>query len=157
MHFSVQPIIKCFKFWKWINHLHESTSLYHVVYCLITYTQLKKIRGTCFWSVCHVPQNNTAHPGILPTKPLFFTVEVYKRTMTNSRSFTEHKRKCSNRGENKAIIVHQGGFYLSWRNTKKYHVFAPMGRFQLESIYLYFPPSSQLLYLCFCPVGLSLL
>ena len=24
-------------------------------------------------------------------------------------------------------------------NTKKYHVFAPMGRFQLESIYLYFP------------------
>ena len=25
-------------------------------------------------------------------------------------------------------------------NTKKYHVFAPMGRFQLESIYLYFPP-----------------
>ena len=26
-----------------------------------------------------------------------------------------------------------------------------MGRFQLESIYLYFPPSSQLLYLCFCP------
>ena len=30
--------------------------------------------------------------------------------------------------------------------------FAPMGRFQLESIYLYFPPSSQLLYLCFCPV-----
>ena len=41
-------------------------------------------------------------------------------------------------------------------NTKKYHVFAPMGRFQLESIYLYFPPSSQLLYLCFCPVGLCM-
>ena len=34
-------------------------------------------------------------------------------------------------------------------DTKKYHVFAPMGRFQLESIYLYFPPSSQLvLYWC---------
>ena len=28
-------------------------------------------------------------------------------------------------------------------NTKKYHVFAPMGRFQLESIYLYFPGPSQ--------------
>ena len=28
---------------------------------------------------------------------------------------------------------------------------------ELESIYLYFPPSSQLVYLCFCPVGLSLL
>ena len=27
-------------------------------------------------------------------------------------------------------------------NTKKYHVFAPMERFQLELIYLYFPPSS---------------
>ena len=39
--------------------------------------------------------------------------------------------------------------------TKKYHVFAPMGRFQLETIYIYFPSSSQLLYLCFCPVGLS--
>ena len=46
---------------------------------------------------------------------------------------------------------------ISVSNTFKYHVFAPMGRFQLESIYLYFPPSSQLLYLCFCPVGLSLL
>ena len=31
-------------------------------------------------------------------------------------------------------------------NTKKYPVFAPMGRLQLESIFLYFPPSSQLLY-----------
>ena len=39
------------------------------------------------------------------------------------------------------------------RNTKKYHVFVPMGRFQFESIYLYFPPLSQLLYLCFCPVN----
>ena len=26
-------------------------------------------------------------------------------------------------------------------NTFKYHVFAPMGRFQLELIYLYFPMS----------------
>ena len=26
-----------------------------------------------------------------------------------------------------------------------------MGRFQLELIYLYFPPSSHLVYLCFCP------
>ena len=29
--------------------------------------------------------------------------------------------------------------------------FAPMGKFQLELIYLYFPPSSHLLYVCFCP------
>ena len=29
-------------------------------------------------------------------------------------------------------------------NTFKYHVFAPMGRFQLELIYLYFPPSFHL-------------
>ena len=42
-------------------------------------------------------------------------------------------------------------------NTFKYHVFAPMGRFQLHLIYLYFPPSSHLIYVCFCPVGLSLL
>ena len=33
--------------------------------------------------------------------------------------------------------------YIIVINTKKYHVFAPMGRFQLESIYLYFPPSSH--------------
>ena len=38
----------------------------------------------------------------------------------------------------------QKSFTLVTINTKKYHVFAPMGRFQLESIYLYFPPSSQL-------------
>ena len=42
-------------------------------------------------------------------------------------------------------------------STFKYHVFAPMGRFQLELIYLYFPPSSHKIYVRFCPVGLSLL
>ena len=30
-------------------------------------------------------------------------------------------------------------------NTIKYHVFAPMGRFQLELFYLYFSPSSHLI------------
>ena len=35
--------------------------------------------------------------------------------------------------------------------------FSPMRRFQSELIYLYFPPSSHLIYVCFCPVGLSLL
>ena len=39
-------------------------------------------------------------------------------------------------------IVSKHGFML-----KKYHVFAPMGRFQLELIYLYFPPSSHLVYI----------
>ena len=29
-------------------------------------------------------------------------------------------------------------------NTFKYHVLTPMGRFQLELIYLYFPPSFHL-------------
>jgi hypothetical protein len=28
----------------------------------------------------------------------------------DSRSFSEHKRKCPNRGENKVMTVHQGGF-----------------------------------------------
>ena len=42
-------------------------------------------------------------------------------------------------------------------NTFKYHVSAPMGRFQLELIYLYFPTSFHLIVGCFCPVGLSLL
>ena len=30
---------------------------------------------------------------------------------------------------------------IKFINTFKYHVFAPMERFQLELIYLYFPPS----------------
>ena len=30
-----------------------------------------------------------------------------------------------------------------------------MGRFQLELIYLYFPPSSHLDYVCFCPVEVT--
>ena len=33
--------------------------------------------------------------------------------------------------------------FLERINTFKYHVFAPMGRFQLELIYIYFPPSSH--------------
>ena len=40
-------------------------------------------------------------------------------------------------------------------NTKKYHVFAPIGRFQLELIYLYFPPSSQLMLMNACIVFLN--
>ena len=48
-------------------------------------------------------------------------------------------------------------FYSLAIYTKQNHVFAPMGRFHLELIYLYYPPSSHLVYLCFCPVGLSLL
>ena len=32
----------------------------------------------------------------------------------------------------------------SYVDIFKYHVFAPMGRFQLELIYLYFPPSFHL-------------
>ena len=32
-------------------------------------------------------------------------------------------------------------------NTFKYHIFAPMGRFQLELIYLYFPLSSHVIYM----------
>ena len=29
-------------------------------------------------------------------------------------------------------------------------------KYVIELIYLYFPPSSHLIYVCFCPVGLSL-
>jgi hypothetical protein len=54
--------------------------------------------------------NNTAHPGMLSTKPLFFTAEVYKRMWIDTCSFSEHKRKCTYRGENKVITVHKGGF-----------------------------------------------
>jgi len=59
--------------------------------------------------------------------------QVYKRTSMDLRSFLEHKWKWPNRGENKVIIVHQGGFfYLRWRalvwcmsSTRIYHSLAP--------------------------------
>ena len=37
------------------------------------------------------------------------------------------------------------------------HNFPHVKLIALELIYLYFPPSSHLIYVCFCPVGLSLL
>ena len=54
---------------------------------------------------------------------------VYGRT--NNPYNTNHIVGGSSGGEVHIFII----------DTKKYHVFAPMGRFQLESIYLYFPPS----------------
>ena len=66
--------------------------------------------------------------------------------------FTQVEKRLSDGGHITSVVT-----TIVFLNTFKYHVFAPMGRFQLESIYLYFPPSSQLVYLCFCPVGLSLL
>ena len=66
--------------------------------------------------------------------------------------------------ENKHIICALGNLYYKiidskdmFINTLKYHVFAPMGRLQLELIYLYSPPSFHLTVGCFCPVGLSVL
>ena len=62
--------------------------------------------------------------------------------------------------KNEIIFHSKGGSpstVLNITDTFKYHVFAPMGRFQLELICLYFPPSFHLIVGCFCPVGLSLL
>ena len=67
---------------------------------------------------------------------------------------------CWSRGDNRIGVAMNGAIYherqVNLSILKKY-VFAPMGRFQLESIYLYFPPSSQLLYFSFFFIGLSLL
>ena len=57
---------------------------------------------------CSTKQYHT--PGILPTKPWFFTVEVYKRTLMDLCSFPEPKLKFSNRGKSTRV-----DFYLSWR------------------------------------------
>ena len=45
-------------------------------------------------------------------------------------------------------------FYYCFRTRKRKLIHYI---FDLELIYLYFPPSSHLIYVCFCPVGLSLL
>ena len=69
----------------------------------------------------------------------------------------ENSKSVVDRKENKQMHFAENETKHLVINTKKYHVFAPMGIIQLELIYLYFPPSSHLEYLCFCPVGLSLL
>ena len=86
-------------------------------------TQFKKNSGTCFWNVCHGPQNNAAHLGKLPTKPVFCIVEVYKRKSMDSRSFSEHKQKCPDRGENKVITVYQGGFLFQLEGFSMVYAF----------------------------------
>ena len=74
----------------------------------------------------------------------------YRESMTED---ILHSRRTINKGQVQTVIVARIDLTTQcfsheqlYVNTKKYHVFAPMGRFQLESIYLYFPPSSQLLY-----------
>ena len=87
---------------------------------------------------------------------------VYKSMATNDNSrVLNYKLLYSRHQTSYSRVTYEGFFdyyfkYVS-ANTFKYHVFAPMGRFQLELIYLYFPPSSHLIDVCFCPVGLSLL
>ena len=48
-------------------------------------------------------------------------------------------------------IHESAGCTLWFINTFKYNVFAPMGRFQLELIYLYFPPSFHQFFLSCMP------
>ena len=60
---------------------------------------------------------------------------------------TRRKNVATNRVRWKVLTEAQG-FHEGVKGyttiTFKYHVFAPMGRFQLELIYLYFPPSFHL-------------
>ena len=59
------------------------------------------------------------------------------QTKRNLETRTKHFRNLRlNHTDKSAIASH---FWNTGHeiNTKKYHVFAPMGRFQLESIYLY--------------------
>ena len=52
-------------------------------------------------------------------------------------------------GHFNSILFHKSCLLTSsiFISTFKYHVFSPMGRFQLQLIYLYFPPSSHLIYI----------
>ena len=67
---------------------------------------------------------------------------MYLKTESQKHHFRTRKGKIKEHGgfDNKSMVF----------NTFKYHVFAPMGRFQLELIYLYFPPPSHLLYVIIC-------
>ena len=79
---------------------------------------------------------------LISLKLVNMTIAFRFYSMLYQRFLTESKRK----------LTAEPGFEprtsrsLAWLpidfNTFKYHVFAPMGRFQLESIYLYFPPTS---------------
>ena len=103
--------------------------------CLLSYNQILQFRSfDNSPSIRITDQNFRRYPNLIPS---FY--------ISHLSQFTDLDFFCTTNG----ISV------LLWI-LKKYHVFAPMGRFQLESIYLYFTPSSQLLYICFCPVGLPL-
>ena len=84
-----------------------------------------------------------------------FSTNKYTDYEFSKPQFTENF-KLYKKLDNSSLRYVEKNLKAGVNNTKKYHVFAPMGRFQLELIYLYFPPSSHLVYLCFCPVGLSL-
>ena len=81
----------------------------------------------------HMPCS-TKQYRILPTKPLFFTVEVYKSTSMDSCSFSEHKRKCPNWVENKVITVHQGGFLSQLENFSVVYVLPQLGTYLAYSV-----------------------
>ena len=63
-------------------------------------------------------------------------IENILKRRQESDSYLTHVSRHRWSRKSQVKIDEIGGF-----NTKKYHVFAPMGRFQLELIYLYFPPS----------------
>ena len=123
--------------------------------CIVSNTIAKGIRKSSYVSASINRQNFLDKN--LPQSSLFYYIYIMNITDENrdengplgTRALTEIQLYW----EKEKIIdnIVNEVFACIYINTKKNHVFAPMGRFQLESIYLYFPPSSQLLYLCFCP------
>jgi hypothetical protein len=53
----------------------------------------------------------------------------------NSCSFSEHKQKCTNRGKNKVITVHQGGFLYQLESFSMVYVLNEVWYMSSTSIY----------------------
>ena len=90
--------------------------------------------------------------------------------LTNRRRYWELKEEAEDKKDGNDRVSHELKeeitvifhklIELLIGNTFKYHVSCTDGKISVRInllFYLYLPPSSHLIYACFCPVGLSLL
>ena len=100
---------------------------------------------------------------LLPTKLISWLVTVAARNIESILSFpsiyyrTHSRLMIRNRFRCEYTFINESKMKI---NTLKYHGWCTDEKisFRINLLfYLYFPPSSHLIYVCFCPVGLSLL
>ena len=89
-----------------------------------TFVGKRLFRSMFLWKLAVKKRNNMRERQlVISSAPRIFISRILKRNKKSKRRNTqskkkigEHKRKCLNKGENKAMTVYQGGLYLSWRD-----------------------------------------